>query len=1292
MSLALLTLLPSAAPDAAAQKKNFKAACLNVDGMPYQTSIMGIKVTLNKDSKAEVGARQIGELVAKKGWDFIGLSEDFNYHDALMEPLSAYYNAGTFRNKIDGLSNTTMHNGKLKVDTDGLGFLCKKVLSFSNETFVAWNTTNGYTSDGSDELILKGYRYYVVDLGQGLSVDVYSLHMDAETTDADNAARVSQLQQLVAAIKASDNKRPIIVMGDTNCRYTRDPLTTEFINAINADSRFNVHDPWVDFMWEGVPPVQGTGSLMVDALGQQKGEVVDKIFYINNTDANGITLTANSYLHDDSFVLEDGSPAADHFPIVIDFTIENTRPIASGGLYFLRNKATGTYLNAGGKWDTQAVLARTGMRFSFTQGSRDTDYIIRSTLTKGDLTGGFKVGSEIYLDGKDNESQLHWNVTQLEGGAFSITYSDYALTATASNGVTQTAINTSDPYQQWEILNLEQLKAELNNASVTNPMDATFFFRGFNFGRNDDDNNFWTGSKGGNATAEVRDNGEPNCYSMYYFHNNKQWINANDTDASISQIVSVPNGVYNLECDVVSGNSADNNIKINGSNLSITNEGEYASKSVGDIGPLFVANSYHSKLEKFVVTDGSITFQMNKARHKSETAMFVDNIRLTYLGLSAEEQAGYDRLKAAIDDAQAKADAMGLTMYDNRTVVERWENRQVEASAIDENIRLTYEALATAVKAQSHYPADMSYACLNNSFEMGSTIYWDATAATSPQVVSSAGVANAHEAYVYKANGGSISQSITLPNGVYRISALLSEGATLTVTPKDGTAQSVTASGSGLQKVELTLKYSAASLTVALSGTGAYTADNLQIICLGKNAAAYDLLQAAINDANARAAELPAEFTEGWDNLTTYQEMIDNYAIEGDGWLEFYAIYDQLRKCVVNQTEEGSDMTSAIINPGFELGQWWNAPYAWTTTSAGDTKCAPAHTDDATYGAEGMEGWLLFNTWDGDATGYPVSQTIRGLRPGKYRLTAKGASHANYWIYIFANDNRARVQVPSGQDKTKAQELTLEFDLAEGEALNIGAVGGDANGNYVADGGQWYKIDDFRLTLITPAATEISVGFPTEYHTLILPYDHDIIEGMTVYEAPYVRALDGADHYFVDLKEVDRIMANTPYVVRISGSDAQKAPARAASVEKLFSGMPVEASWATSGQSYTSGVLTGVHSAAHADATADTKLYTLDQGASEPQFVSVESADIDAHHAYISLPANEYATVKINSTGVPTGIDTVEAIADDEPVDVFTVAGVHLCSGVTVAAAKAQLAPGLYIVKSPTAAAKLMVH
>ena len=64
MSLALLTLLPSAAPDAAAQKKNFKAACLNVDGMPYQTSIMGIKVTLNKDSKAEVGARQIGELVA----------------------------------------------------------------------------------------------------------------------------------------------------------------------------------------------------------------------------------------------------------------------------------------------------------------------------------------------------------------------------------------------------------------------------------------------------------------------------------------------------------------------------------------------------------------------------------------------------------------------------------------------------------------------------------------------------------------------------------------------------------------------------------------------------------------------------------------------------------------------------------------------------------------------------------------------------------------------------------------------------------------------------------------------------------------------------------------------------------------------------------------------------------------------------------------------------------------------------------------------------------------------------
>ena len=48
-------------------------------------------------------------------------------------------------------------------------------------------------------------------------MDVYILHMDADSADEDNAARASQIDQLMAAVEANDNGNPVIIMGDTNC-------------------------------------------------------------------------------------------------------------------------------------------------------------------------------------------------------------------------------------------------------------------------------------------------------------------------------------------------------------------------------------------------------------------------------------------------------------------------------------------------------------------------------------------------------------------------------------------------------------------------------------------------------------------------------------------------------------------------------------------------------------------------------------------------------------------------------------------------------------------------------------------------------------------------------------------------------------------------------------------------------------------------------------------------------------------------------------------------------------------
>lgn len=298
----------------------FKAAALNVDGMPQ--SIIGIN--LNPDGKEGPGAAAIGRKLLENGYDIIGVSEDFNYHTQLMAACSTMYESGYHRGgiQVSGISLS----GNLHLNVDGLNILYKKDrVSVANESWTAWTLSNGYTSDGSDELIDKGFRYYTATIdcnGTPVEIDVYIVHMDAEVTQKDMEARDSNIRQVAAAIQHSHNGRPVLFMGDTNCRYTRDQLKEHFIDALNADSRFTVSDAWIEHCWEGEYPEHGTSSMMVGDpfYGEQYGEVVDKILYINNNHSP-YQLQALNYYRDTTFVNEAGEELADHKPVAVDFKI-----------------------------------------------------------------------------------------------------------------------------------------------------------------------------------------------------------------------------------------------------------------------------------------------------------------------------------------------------------------------------------------------------------------------------------------------------------------------------------------------------------------------------------------------------------------------------------------------------------------------------------------------------------------------------------------------------------------------------------------------------------------------------------------------------------------------------------------------------------------------------------------------------------------------------------------------------------------------------------------------------------
>lgn len=386
---------------------NFNAVALNVDGLPNK--ILGISI--NPDGKESAGATALCEVIANSGWSFCGFSEDFNFHSQLTAaPASNYYNFGAHGGKVSSTSNST----------DGLGFACLKQLSMSGGTKVAWNSEYGGSGlfnigdNGADNMINKGFRVYTVTFADGVAVDVYVLHMDAGTADSDDdydssgrdkniVARESQLTQLATYIKNNHNKRPVIILGDTNCRYTREQLKTGFIDVLNADSRFTIKDAWVEHMWDGVYPTYGSSSMMTDQYGAQKGEVVDKVFYINTTESK-LVLEANSYLHDTSIAI------SDHFPVVVNFTITdpngapltdsekednwtlediesgdatNKQPtwegeqVVNGTTYYIMNVGTGEYIKWGGAYYTEAVAGNGGTPITATTSNGGSTWLFK---------------------------------------------------------------------------------------------------------------------------------------------------------------------------------------------------------------------------------------------------------------------------------------------------------------------------------------------------------------------------------------------------------------------------------------------------------------------------------------------------------------------------------------------------------------------------------------------------------------------------------------------------------------------------------------------------------------------------------------------------------------------------------------------------------------------------------------------------------------------------------------------------------------------------------------------------
>ena len=282
--------LTAAAPTAAAADSGtFSVLSSNVAGLPEALS--------SAPTPRESSTTAIGQRIAP--YDIVHVEEDFNYHSYLYAADTAH----AYRTPTSGGAGIG----------SGLNTLSK--IAYDEDDFerVHWNSCQ---LDSGDCLTPKGFTFMRERLAEGVYVDFYNVHTNAGTNDGDLASRADNLNQLTAFIATHSAGNAVVVMGDTNTRYTRAGDTIAEFAAANG-----LTDAWVKLIRGGTPPAKGSDALVCDQSGTtvpNTCEVVDKILYRGS---KLVSLNATTYNNEHAkFLTSDGLMLSDHDPITVGFT------------------------------------------------------------------------------------------------------------------------------------------------------------------------------------------------------------------------------------------------------------------------------------------------------------------------------------------------------------------------------------------------------------------------------------------------------------------------------------------------------------------------------------------------------------------------------------------------------------------------------------------------------------------------------------------------------------------------------------------------------------------------------------------------------------------------------------------------------------------------------------------------------------------------------------------------------------------------------------------------------------
>ncbi|MEU1040556.1 jacalin-like lectin [Streptomyces sp. NPDC005551] len=275
-----------APPAAAADSGTFDVLTYNIAGLPDGISSAP---TPRGAATTTIGGR-LGP------YDIVHVQEDFNHHARLYAADSHPYRTATSGGAGIGSGLNTLAG--LPDDTD----------EFER---VRWNSCQ---LDSGDCLTPKGFTFMRERLAEGVYVDLYNVHTNAGTSAGDLASRADNLSQLTAFIRSHSAGNAVVVMGDTNTRYTRSGDTIAEFASANG-----LTDTWVRLVRGGTPPAKGSDALVCDEkAATDTCEVVDKILYRGS---RLVSLDATSHHNERArFLTGDGLRLSDHDPVSAGFS------------------------------------------------------------------------------------------------------------------------------------------------------------------------------------------------------------------------------------------------------------------------------------------------------------------------------------------------------------------------------------------------------------------------------------------------------------------------------------------------------------------------------------------------------------------------------------------------------------------------------------------------------------------------------------------------------------------------------------------------------------------------------------------------------------------------------------------------------------------------------------------------------------------------------------------------------------------------------------------------------------